>query len=53
MVKKFNIYVIRILEGKRGENRTETSFEDLMAENFPKLKKSKYQCKHWYKPKEG
>ena len=38
-IKCTNIHIIGVLEGKERKRGTENLFEDIMAENFPKLVK--------------
>ena len=37
--KRSNLYVIRVPQREERENREKAMFEEMMAEDFPKLKK--------------
>lgn len=52
--RRWNIYVIRVLEraererGRERENKTASIFEDILAENFLKMKILSYKFKKTY-----
>ena len=42
-IKQANLHIIGIPEGKEEEKGIENIFEEIMAENFPNLKETRYQ----------